>query len=370
MTRATALSAVSAITLAGALVAWAAPDPADAFGMRSGAPEVASMGALTFGPENVLFIGDSQGATILAVRVEDGAKAGSGAIDVTGIDAKIALLLGTSVEDIAINDMAVHPVSRNVYLSVTRGRGNGAQPALVRVTRDAARPIEVVSLDNVKFTTAAIPNAPASDPEARRNPRTFTVTDLAFADGKLYVAGLSNEEFSSAFRRMSFPFGRDMATTTLEIYHVSHGRNETNAPVMTFIPKRIDGRMYILAAYTCTPLVAFPVDQLKDGDHVFGRTVADLGAGNQPLDMIAYGQGGTETVLIANSRHPLMKVSPSDIAGAKALVSPTKDMGIKWAPVERQGIRQLDDLDATSIVVLQAGENGRLDLRTVAKSAI
>jgi hypothetical protein len=370
MTRARAFTTVSAITLAGALVAWAAPDPADAFGMRTGAAAVASMGAMTFGPENVLFIGDSQGASVLAVRVEEGAKAGSGAIDVAGIDAKVAQVLGTAAEDIAINDMAVHPVSRNVYLSVTRGRGNDARPALIRVTRDAARPIEVVSLDNVKFTTAAIPNAPASDPEARRNPRSFTVTDLAYADGQLYVAGLSNEEFSSAFRRMPFPFGSDMATTTLEIYHVSHGRNETNAPVMTFIPKRIDGKMYILAAYTCTPLVAFPVDEMKDGQHVFGRTVAELGAGNQPLDMIAYGQGAGETVLIANSRHPLMKVTPSDIAGAKALVSPTKDAGIKWVAVERQGIRQLDDLDGTSIVVLQAGENGRLDLKTVAKSAL
>jgi hypothetical protein len=107
--------------------------------------------------------------------------------------------------------MAVHPVSRNVYITAMRGRWAGAQSVLLRVTRDAD--IEIVELDDVMFSTAAIPNAPASDPAARRNPRTFTVTDLAFADGRVWVAGLSNEEFSSAFRQMPFPFGDGMTTT-------------------------------------------------------------------------------------------------------------------------------------------------------------
>jgi hypothetical protein len=263
--------------------------------------------------------------------------------------------------------MAVHPVSRNVYISAMRGRGAGAQSVLLRVTRDAD--IEIVELDDVMHSTAAIPNAPASDPAARRNPRTFTVTDLAFADGRVWVAGLSNEEFSSAFRQMPFPFGDGMSTTTLEIYHVSHGQNETHAPVMTFTPKRIDGTLEILAAYTCTPLVAFPAGEMKDGQHVFGRTVAELGAGNQPLDMITYTHGGSDHILIANSRHALMHVSPSDIAGAAALVSPTKEPGIARQNVAEPGITQLAELDAENVVVIRSGRNG-LDLRTIAKSTL
>lgn len=353
-----------------AATAWSWPDPADADGLRAGAPAIASLGAMTFGPDGILFVGDSEGAAIHAIRIEDGAVPSDAPIAIEGIDRRIAQALGTTADDIVLHDMAVHPVSRNVYVTVTRGRGAGGSAVLLRITRDADRPIEEVSLADVRFSTAAIPNAPASDPEARRNPRTYTVTDLAYEDGNVFIAGLSNEEFTSAFRQLPFPFGDAMETTTLEIYHVSHGRNETNAPVMTFLPKRIDGSLFVLAAYTCTPLVAFPMDDLKNGDHVFGRTVAELGAGNQPLDMIAYEQDGQERILIANSRHPLMRVDPSDIAGAPALVSPTEEPGIARIATSQTGIRQLADLNDGWVVVIQAAEDGSLDLRSLEKSTL
>jgi hypothetical protein len=350
------------------VAAFANPDRSLTEGMRVGAPDVRSLGPMTFGPENILFVGDSEGAAIHAIRIEDGAAA-TGPIEMAGIDRRIAEVLGTPVDQLLIRDMAVHPVSRNVYITAMRGRGAGSVPVLLRVTRHTDRPIEIVELDNVMFSTAAIPNAPASDPSARRNPRTFTVTDLAFADGRVWVAGLSNEEFSSAFRQMPFPFGDGMTTTTLEFYHVSHGESETHAPVMTFTPKTIGGTLQILAAYTCTPLVAFPASDLKDGQHVVGRTVAELGAGNQPLDMITYTHGGSDHILIANSRHALMHVSPSDVVAANALVSPTKDEGITRTNVAEPGITQLADLDADHVVIIRSGENG-LDLRSIAKSSL
>ena len=41
-------------------------------------------------------------------------------------------MLGTDSKQIAINDLAVNPLSGNVYLSVSRGRGPDAIPVLVR----------------------------------------------------------------------------------------------------------------------------------------------------------------------------------------------------------------------------------------------
>jgi hypothetical protein len=368
MSRARILSVIAVLTVAAGLVAAFMPDPRDHDGMRRGAPEAKSLGAMAFGTGNVLFIGDSEGGVILAVEIEDAATAG-GAINITGIDGKLAQVLGTTADNVVINDMAVHPVSHNVYLTVTRGRGADARPVLLRVTRNASRPIEEVALDNVRFSSAAIPNAPVPNPGARRNPRTLTVTDLAFADGQVWVAGLSNEEFSSAFRRIAYPFRDGLSTTTLQIYHVSHGQNETNAPVMTFMPSQIGGQRYILAAYTCTPLVAFPADALKDGDHVIGRTVAELGAGNQPVDMISFVRDGQQQILIANSRHPLMRVSAADIANAQALTLPSKEPGIARVPLAHTGIRQLADLDAQHVIVIQAGSGG-MDLKSIAKSTL
>src|SRR5438093_1479455 len=83
--------------------------------------------------------------------------------------------------------------------------------------------------------------------------------DMAYVDGTLYVAGMSNEEFSSNLRRFPFPFGDEMSHNSLEIFHVSHGVYETAAPINTFVPYG-DGR--ILASYTCTPLVTFSIGDL------------------------------------------------------------------------------------------------------------
>ena len=39
-----------------------------------------------------------------------------------------------------------------------------------------------------------------------RGARVDTVTDMALVDGRLWVAGLSNEEFSSKLRAIPYPF--------------------------------------------------------------------------------------------------------------------------------------------------------------------
>jgi len=265
--------------------------------------------------------------------------------------------------------MAVHPTSHNVYVTVTRGKGVDAKPVLLRVTSDAKQPISVVSLDEIKHSVATIDNAPASTGAGGRDPHRSTITDLAFTDGNLWIAGLSNEQFSSAFRRMPFPFTNAKETTTLQIYHVSHKRSETQAPVMTFTPTKINGTLYMLAAYTCTPIVAFDASSLKNGQAVTGRTVAELGAGNQPADIISYTMNGKGYVLVANRTHPMMKLSADEIAGAPALTTPDNE-GIARTNVSAPGaIVQLADFDANNVIVIQKGASGGFDLKTIAKSS-
>jgi hypothetical protein len=136
---------------------------------------------------------------------------------------------------------------------------------------------------------------------------------------------------------------------------------------MTFIPYDIAGDTHVLAAYTCTPLVAFPVQDLSDGTRVFGKTVAELGAGNRPLDIISYRIDGHERILVANSRHPLMKIDPTHLIEAESLRSPTRDTGIGFVPIDETGIVQLDNLNDELIVVLQQGDGG-LYLHSLAKA--
>lgn len=352
------------LVVALATMAWISPEPS----MRRGAPAAKSLGQLAFGPNNVLFIGDNDGAQIVAVEIED-SKKGSGAINLDGIDAKVAQVLGANAADVRINDMAVHPSSKNVYLTVTRGSGADAAAVLLRVTRDAARPIEEVTLTHVKFSTAPIANAPADNPTARRNPRSSTITDIAFGDGNVWVAGLSNEEFASAFRKISFPFGKSMETTTLEIYHVSHRASETRSPVTSFALQTVHGKQFIVAGYTCTPIVAFVVSDLVPGKHVVGRTVAELGAGNTPTDLVPFQRDGKDIIMVVNNRRPLMRIDAGDVATGEALKTPDV-AGIARTPLEAPtGIQQMSELDATHVVVIQRGANG-LDLKSIAKSSL
>src|SRR5580700_7887274 len=93
-----------------------------------GKAELRSSGPLAFGPQGVLFIGDPKGAAIFAVETQDAASSGHSrpSVNVDGINQKIASLLGTSADQIRIEDVAVNPASGKVYVAIARGRGADA----------------------------------------------------------------------------------------------------------------------------------------------------------------------------------------------------------------------------------------------------
>ena len=93
-------------------------------GMKEGKIEFKSMGPLAFGPDGILFVADPKAAAIVAISTGDvKPAAGSALLKVEAINQKIAALLGTSADQILIEDMAINPLSRHAYLAVSRGRG-------------------------------------------------------------------------------------------------------------------------------------------------------------------------------------------------------------------------------------------------------
>jgi hypothetical protein len=354
-----------------------------------------SAGPITFGPEGILFLADNAAATVFAVDVADrGPAAGADPFDLDDVDARIGSFLGCEAADVTIRDLAVHPFSHNVYVSVQRGRGAGAQAVLVRVGHLDGT-IDEVSLTDVPMAVTSINDAPAEDDAReditlplgdegeelnigertirilRRPIRTSTVTDLGYVDGALLVAGMSNEEFSSKLRRIPFPFRDDAASAegnNLEIFHVSHGKWETAAPIRAFVPYE-NGRS-ILATYTCTPVVHFPLTELTPGTKTVGRTVAELGAVNQPLDMVSFVEDGEEFLLIANSAHGLVKIACRDIDGQEPLTEPTEPTGVARKTEELRGVRRLANLNDGYLLALQADDEGREHLRSLKTSSL
>jgi hypothetical protein len=349
--------------------------------MVAGPVQVKSLSKLTFGPDGILFVADSIGARIWALDLNDRTPAGElKKVEINDLEGKLAGLLGADPRDVMIHDMAVNPISRNTYLTVSRGRRSFTQQwqlpndvanasVLLRITPSGE--FEEVRLDRVKRSFVDISN-PVDDKVVAEyktsKARVDAVSDMAFADGKLIVAGLSNEEFSSTMRVYSFPFDGKGTMTSIEIYHGSHGKYETNSPVRTFLPIRINGKAYIMASYLCTPLVLFPMDEMKDKQHLKGRTIAELGDGNYPLDMVAFQYKGRERIMIVNSTRGVVLINTDDLSKPLAPITiPIEGTaGIPFQYLRNRGILQVENFGDKNLLVLSRNSlNGEVSLWTM-----
>ena len=358
----TKLGMTSALIVAlAATAAVAGPVPADV------GPTFQSIGPLSFGPDGVLFAADNRAAKIYAIDL--GAHASGktkGAKNIEGIDNKIASLLGTDAREIAITDLAINPTSRNAFVSVHRGQGANAQAVLLRI--DGAGTIDVISLAKLEYTAVSIDNAPKANPSARRDPRQATVTDMVYVDGRVFVAGLSNEEFASKLRSVRYPFDGLDNGTSVEIYHGAHGAWETRSPVYTFVPYEVDNEPHLIAGYLCTPLVKFPVEKLKAGEKLVGTTIAELGNRNRPLDMIVYSKDGKDYILMSNTSRGVMKIPTEGFAKQEGITTEVADKaGVAYDTItSMKGVEQLDRFDDGHSIVIARTDDGALNLEKVA----
>ncbi len=358
-------AAILAIAVCFGTVSVNAGDYTDS--LKEGTIDLKFAGPLAFGPEGILLVGDTLGATVYAIDTQDNSgDPNSVSINVKNIKAKIAGAVGTETSDVAINDMAVNPLSGNAYLSVSRGLGPDATGFILKV--DGEGNISELSLKKVSFSSAKLPNVPGLDSKGRRGElnRTFSITDIAFVDDRVVIAGLSNEEFASNLRAILFPFDKTGTGTSVEIFHGNHGGWETRSPVRTFASITVNDEPQIIAAYTCTPLVKFPLASLKEGKKVKGVTIAELGNRNRPYDMVAYEKDGKQFLLMGNSARGTMKISTSNIGGREGITDRVN--GIAGQPYDTieslKGVVELDRLNSThALVVIEDGSG--LSLKTV-----
>lgn len=321
--------------------------------LPKGTVQLKSAGPLAFGPDSILFIGDSTAATIYAVATGDKATGDrAAALAVDNLDAKIAEMLGSMPTDLTIADMKVNPATGNVFLSVSRKSSQGA--VILRV--DLSGKVSEQKLSDVPCSKLTLPNATEKQ-------RANSITSMSFMKDRLFVAGLSNEEFASTLRAVAFPFADADKGTSVEVYHGAHGAFETRSPVRTFTPFEINGEANLLAAYTCTPLVKFPVTELKPGQKVRGTTVAELGNRNNPLDMVVYKKNGKTYVLMANSARGVMKIDTTGIENAESITTKiSTTAGLKYETIkELQNVVQLDRFnEEMALVLVKAGTSFNL----------
>lgn len=347
--------------------------------MKKGTPDIKSISKLVFNEEGVLFLGDAVGANIFAINLNDSEKSDfEEGLTIEDVESEIAAMLGTTAENVLIHDMAVNPISRNTYLSVSRARAkwtsrwqlpNDLASADVLIKISTAGEFSEVKLENVEYSSVSIPNPIGNEKEHEWKKgtklRVDAITDLIFDNGSIYVAGLSNEEFAASMWIASYPFKKEVKASTLEIYHGAHGAYETQAPIRAFLPYELNNKNHIMAAYLCTPLVTFETDKLGNQSHVKGKTVAEFGSGNYPLDMVLYQNNGKDYVLMSNSQLPLLIFDPADVESFEGEITTEVKgymAGVKYTPRSGSGVQELEDFNDKFILATQRMPSGKLAL--------
>jgi hypothetical protein len=119
---------------------------------------------------------------------------------VRGLDQKLAALFGTTYDKIVVNDLVVHQPSHQLFISVERGRGTDAVPAIVKVNHGN---LEVVELDRIPHSQVASGNVQLDhfDKLRRLSPSEFhVISKPRVINQYIYAAESSAAEISSQTR--------------------------------------------------------------------------------------------------------------------------------------------------------------------------
>lgn len=344
--------------------------------VNASAADIKSISRLAAGPGNVLFVADWKAGRVHAVTLAPASQKPSGAnFNIFDLEALLSAQVGGA--KVTVEDMVARPGTAEVYVAVSYGAAK--TPALVAVTSDhKARRID---LKAARSTSMALSDVPTSGQKFWNDApeRSFTVTDMKWRDGEIFIAGLSNQDFASTLRRVKYPFDAKQSTTSVEVYHAGHNMIETRAPIRAMSFATWGGKPYLVAAYTCTPIVTIPLEDLKDGAHVRGKTIAELGYGNTPAGLISYSkteQGKTEDLLLlvnfgrAASIIPVSQVeTASNRPSMESPVPYGQIAGMDMSAVPLAGVLRVDNLDDKSFIAVRRHlEKDSLQLVTIAKA--
>lgn len=347
------------------------------------AENLQSATVLEFAGGDTLFVADSVAGEIHAFELPEAgaAPAEASPYNLLDLDGLLAEAFGADLRGFTYHDVAVHPVTQDAYISLTATIDGAGVPLVVSVARNGT--VQRLDLVGLRSGTFAL-HDPADDGVTfwRDIPAaSFTVTDLDYTNGELFVSGLSTGEFASTLRRVPFPFNEAASSTGIEIFHAAHGQTETRAPIRAMTVLDLDGVSTVVAAYTCTPLVTIPVADLQDGAEISGRTIAELGYGSTPLEVLdfqVFDREGkaSDFVLVINREMDADLIQMSDLtaaASAPGISTPVDYLGdtagVTTTPIPLSGVFQAADQDAQFLLTLRRNmDTGTMDLVSFRKS--
>jgi hypothetical protein len=370
---------ISSTSVAAAVAAGSSSVQANA--SLKASKKVQSISAMTLAADGKLIVADWRTSALHALSLPALPVSKETSFNVLDLSERLAKTYDMDALSIRVTATAFDTKSQATYLALALGRQAAAPAGLAMV--DAKGQVSSMDIDQLWSATQPLSGAPG---EAtlweKQTTRSLLVTDIKAIGNELIVAGLSNSSFDSTLRRVPYPFAGGGSSSSISMYHAVHNQIETRAPVRAFNVVDIEGQPTLLAAYTCTPLVTVPMSDLKDGAKVRGKTIAELGFGNSPLDVVPFSinyQGKkSDWVLVANSAKAADLISLTDIANAsksEGLSKPVKApfdqfAGVRTIPVPIANLQRVMDQGPQFLNVLRRDpQDGQLQLVSVRKGA-
>ena len=122
-----------------------------------------------------------------------------------------------------------------------------------------------------------------------------------------------------------------------------------------------------------------PVNEIKNGAHIVGKTIAEMGYGNTPVDIIKFQSEGFdkkpyEGIILANRNRTAQFVNITDMAKSATeksvgYVGMVEHTGTPTNNLPMVGLLQLDDQDGYHIATIRRNdETGSLELISFLKN--
>ena len=163
---------------------------------------------LEFADERTLFVADSDGGRIYALELpetpDETNLEDSRAYNITGLSARIAAALDAPASAISYDDLAVHPITKDAFIALGVQTDDGSAAAVVQVDHDGA--VTVLDLAGLESSWVDLDNAADDGVTFWRDipASTLAVTDLDYADGSLFVSGLTTASSPRPFAWFRF----------------------------------------------------------------------------------------------------------------------------------------------------------------------
>ncbi len=347
----------------------------NAASFEQGKPKLQSIDVIAFQPDGILMIGDGKSGQVVLIDTKDSTPQ-KWTASVDNLKAKIAERLGITAKDLELIHFAANPISGKAYLAV-RKQDTKTQHI---ITIDGQGKISEFSLDNVAFKSVALPKGSGG--------AISKITDLAWMSDRLLISGVASDEFACKLYSVQSPLEKqsEVVLTSAETFHVAHGKWETKAPMTVLMPFEENGKKYLVGAFSCTPLVKYPLEAFTNDAKVKGQSIVELGSGNKPLHMFTYQKDNKSYVLINTFRfhHAKKPFGPSPYWTARIETGVLADNSninekalkrldskgepgtdkIKLIP-EFHGVAHMDKLDAAHALVIAEDEKGLLTLKAL-----